>query len=876
MNYLVAVRALCEFTAKRGDLDLRFTPAPSAQEGIAGHALVQGRRPPGYQSEVRLEGTYRHLQIRGRADGYDPAQGQLEEIKTHRGDLSLMPDNQRELHWAQLRIYGHLFLQQRSLGPLVANADSEAENTANSDSTDSTNGNQPIQTERIANNRPATTSPEALPHLRLALVYFDIDQERETVFYEHHTAATLQHYFEQQCAIFLDWADAELAQRAQRNAELDALRFPFAGFRSGQRELAASVYNAQRKSCCLLAQAPTGIGKTIASLFPALKACPGQKIDKVFFLTAKTPGRQLALDALQQMQAATPALRVLELVARDKACVYPELACHGESCPLARGFYDRLPAARSAALAAGTGALDQAQLAQIAQAHQVCPYYLSQELARWADVIIGDYNYYFDISAMLYSMAKLASWRVSLLVDEAHNLLARGRSMYSAELTYSNLRAARKHATPALKKALGQVQKHWRALGPAPAPQAAIDALLAPASAQSDLLTAASAQADLLPAASVASDGNAQHSSKRQPRQQAPQGDYRRLPKLPAGLVQALQQACSAIGDCMLQHPQPLPPDLQHFYFYALHFIRVAELFDEHSILDLERPPQTTNEAILTLRNLIPAPFLRERFAHAHACTLFSATLSPPHFYQDTLGLPEDSHWVDIASPFHAGQLNLQVVRHISTRYQHRRDSLPALVALIAQQYQRQNGNYLAFFSSFDYLEQVVQALAQNWPSIPFWQQTRRMEESERNDFLARFTPDGRGIGFAVLGGNFAEGIDLPGTRLVGAFIATLGLPQLNPVNEQLLQCMQNRFGSGYAYTYLYPGLQKVVQAAGRVIRTTSDTGSVFLIDDRFSRAEVQALFPAWWKVGYLPLPLQPDNNSSDDATVNARANAAI
>ena len=195
MNYLVAVRALCEFTAKRGDLDLRFTPAPSAQEGIAGHALGQGRRPPGYQSEVRLEGSYRHLQIRGRADGYDPAQGQLEEIKTHRGDLSLMPDNQRELHWAQLRIYGHLFLQQQT--PAT--------------------GATPVCTQT------------AMPHLRLALVYFDIDQERETVFYEHHTATTLEHYFEQQCAIFLDWADAELAQRAQRNAEPD---------RGGPRRLA--------------------------------------------------------------------------------------------------------------------------------------------------------------------------------------------------------------------------------------------------------------------------------------------------------------------------------------------------------------------------------------------------------------------------------------------------------------------------------------------------------------------------------------------------------------------------------------------------------------------------------------------------------------
>ncbi len=761
MNYRVAVRTLCEFTAKQGDLDLRFTPAPSALEGMAGHTLVQGRRGPTYRAEIALSANYHHLSVSGRADGYDPEQHQLEEIKTHRGNLDLMPANQRALHWAQLRLYGHLFLQ----------------------------------------------TPEAQENdaLRLALVYFDIDSQQETVFFEHHTPETLRHYFEQQCHCFLAFAEQELAQRSERNQALETLSFPFPEFRHGQRELAAAVYNAHRKGCCLLAQAPTGIGKTIGTLFPTLKACPTQKIDKIFFLSAKTAGRQLALHALQPLLQTIPQLRVLELVARDKACEHPELACHGASCPLAKGFYDRLPAARQAALIHTTSPLDQTRLRTIALEHQICPYYLSQEMARWCDVIIGDYNYYFDITAMLYGLTRLHQWRVSLLVDEAHNLLQRGRSMYSAELQKSRWQQAKRLLSPALKKSFNTVLRQWRTL---------------PST-----------------------------------------GPYQALPEPPAPMLQALQQATHAITEHMVLHPNTLPPEVQQCYFDALHFCHVAELYDEHSLCDISHLPHDEKHPVLSLRNLIPAPFLRQRFAASHAATLFSATLSPCAFYQDTLGLPENSHWVDIDAPFHHSQLALRVVRHISTRYPHRQRSLRPIVQIMAQQYQQQTGNYLAFFSSFEYLEQALQCLQEQHPEIPCHTQTRRMDENQRKQFLAHFVPEGQGIGFAVLGGNFGEAIDLPGTRLIGAFIATLGLPQLNPVNEQLRQKMETRFGQGYAYTYLYPGLQKVVQAAGRVIRTPSDQGTVYLIDDRFTRPEVQALFPAWWQIDYSDKP--PANTPS-------------
>jgi Rad3-related DNA helicase len=217
------------------------------------------------------------------------------------------------------------------------------------------------------------------------------------------------------------------------------------------------------------------------------------------------------------------------------------------------------------------------------------------------------------------------------------------------------------------------------------------------------------------------------------------------------------------------------------------------------------------------------------------------------------LGLPQDTGLLEVGSPFTADQLSVRLVRSVSTRYRDRAGSIAPIVDLLARQYEHGPGNYLAFFSSFDYLDQVADVFRTRHPRVPIWRQSRRMAEAERDSFLARFEPEGRGIGFAVLGGAFAEGIDLPGDRLIGAFVATLGLPQLNRVNEEMQRRMEARFGAGYEYTYLYPGLQKVVQAAGRVIRTRSDRGVLYLIDDRFSENRVRRLLPKWWKVDAVP-----------------------
>ena len=284
-----------------------------------------------------------------------------------------------------------------------------------------------------------------------------------------------------------------------------------------------------------------------------------------------------------------------------------------------------------------------------------------------------------------------------------------------------------------------------------------------------------------------------------------------------------------------------LGKELERFYFNALRFCQLAEEFAEHSIFDIAG---TT----ICIRNVIPAPFLKNRFASAHACILFSGTLNPPTFYRDLLGLPDDSIFLDVPSPFQAEQLCVRIVGDISTRWNHRRGSLLPISSVVAAQYGAKPGNYLVFLSSFDYLQDLFAEFSRHHPLIPAWRQHRSMSEGDRLEFIARFAPNGSGIGFAVLGGAFAEGIDLPGDRLIGAFIATLGLPQVNAVNEAICDSLQQSFGIGHQYTYLYPGLQKVAQAAGRVIRSPADQGTLYLIDERYLRPDVRRHLPRWWK----------------------------
>ena len=744
----VAVRTLCEFAARHGDLDFRYTPAPSSEEGIAGHQAIQAKRGYGYKSEYSLTGKVLGMQLSGRADGYHPHKNRLEEIKTHRGDVSRIRPHQRALHRAQLRAYGALLCRQ--------------ENRKN---------------------------------VELALVYYDTGRDKETVLTETATAGELWQELETLCGLYKAWAEQEEHHRELRDALLAKLRFPFPDFRPRQRQLAETVYKNSVKTGTLLLEAPTGLGKTLGTLFPALMAMPAAKQDRLYYLTCRNTARQLALDAVDKLRHAQDELqpwplRTLELVSKDDACEHPDKACHGESCPLAKGFFDRLPDARAEAVQSKEP-LNQENLAKIAADHDICPYFLAQEMARWCDLIIGDVNRLFDQSALLHGLIRQNNWQASVLVDEAHNLVDRARGMYSVQLEQQRLLKLKKTAPKPVKAALDRTARAWQAL-------------------------------------------IRDHGEQAQPVF---------LATLPAQLLGALQAMVSVITDYLADNPPDLA--LQEVMFESVAFMKLADSFGDHSLCEFQRSGR--GRASLTIQNLIPADFLIERFKAAHSVLLFSATLSPGVYYRDLLGLPEDARFTSLPSPFSAGQLKVEFTPGISTRQVHREASLQPVAELIAKQYRTRPGHYLAFFSSFKYAKEVSDTLAEQAPDIPQRSQKPGMSPDQRRQFLADFKKPEGSVAFAVLGGVFSEGIDLPGDQLIGAFVATLGLPPFDAWHEILKERLQQRFGEGYNYTYLIPGLQKVAQAAGRVIRTPEDRGVIWLIDDRFLKRPVRGLLPTWW-----------------------------
>lgn len=749
----VSVKTLAEFAAKSGSLDRRFTPSPTAQEGIAGHQEVVLRRPPHYQKEMSLTIQYEGLLIRGRADGYDSEAHCLEEIKTFYGDFEKLPDNHRQLHWAQARLYGWMYCRQYQRNDIT-----------------------------------------------LALIYFDLHNQREYRIEEHFTLPELVAYGEDLAEAYWQWQQQINARQQQLSQWIDELAFPYGSFRSAQRQMAESVYKAAATGRVLLAEAPTGTGKTLASIFPAIKAFNKTPVDKIFYLTAKTTGKQLALENLQLIASDgidTP-LRVLELTAQEKICLEPDKRCTGDSCPFARNFYDKLQQARQAAYT--TPLLTRQTLTQLAHTHEICPYYLGMEMSRWVDILVADFNYYFDTSALLQGLTRELNWHPYLLVDECHNLVERARQMYSAELDRSVLLAAKRLAPKPIKTSLERVNRLWLAT--------------------IKTLDFSETALTLLNAS-------------------------------PEKLNLALTGFTNDYIDFLQRHPDhPVQHTaVQEFFFAALNYLEKLELVDEDYCIDMQRPQP--KQEVLTLRNLIPARPLAARLAQAHSACFFSATLRPAYFYQQMLGLPDDTVYLQVPSPFASQQLQVKVARHISTRYRDRSTAIGPLCDIIEQQVTAATGNYLAFFSSYEFLQQVERELEQRLSSanITVITQSRRMSEQDREAFIERFTHEQNLLGLAVLGGAFSEGVDLPGDALKGAFIATLGLPQINPVTEHLRQRLQQVFQQGYHFAYLYPGIQKVVQAAGRVIRTQEDTGYLWLLDDRFAQHEVRQLLPEWWEI---------------------------
>ena len=805
----LSVRELVEFLLRTGSIDSRFTGFDRANEGARIHRRLQKAAGEGYAAEVFLtaERTMEGIgfTIEGRADGiFTDEDGTvvIDEIKTTAAPTDAITENMNPCHWAQGMVYGAICAEQRELETLD-----------------------------------------------VRLTYYQIDTDEIIRYTRHFSAAELDAFLNDLLRQYLPWARRQLDWVEARNRSLGALQFPFPAYRPGQRALAGEIYRAcaagkaeQKGGTRLFCQAPTGIGKTMSALFPALKAMGEGKGEKIFYLTARNTTQAAAEDALARLRAADPALslRSVTLSAKEKACLCKDAegrpACLPEACPYANGYYERLKDAL-ADLLDSVVPYDRAALTETARRHRVCPFELGLDLSEWCDVVIGDYNYLFDPVVRLRRFFD-ASGDWLFLIDEAHNLPDRARAMYSASFSKASLTEAKRSLGPgksALKTALRKADKAFlearRAVAELAPRHGTLPAEAAPAEAkQTSLLDAPEAETTFaLPETLFAEDGTV---------------FFR---ELPAGLLKPLQALTAPLQDWLEQHPDAeAHTALLDLYFKVQDIQRAAERYDEHFTAQLTAYGSALDLHILCLD---PAPFVDASLSGGRAAALFSATLTPPGYYRNVLGCP-DARAVALESPFPPQHLGLYCLPSISTRYRDREASIRPLSDALAAMAKGKVGNYLAFFPSYAYLRQVYEDFTARYPDIPTLAQESGLDDAGRAAFLARFAPHPEKtlLGFGVLGGIFGEGVDLAGDRLIGCAIVGVGLPQVNPRQEMLRRYYDAApGGTGFDYAYRCPGMNKFLQAAGRVIRTSEDKGVVLLLDDRFARSEYTRLFPRHW-----------------------------
>ena len=805
----LSVRELVEFLLRTGSIDSRFTGFDRANEGARIHRRLQKAAGEGYAAEVFLtaERTMEGIgfTIEGRADGiFTDEDGTvvIDEIKTTAAPTDAITENMNPCHWAQGMVYGAICAEQRELETLD-----------------------------------------------VRLTYYQIDTDEIIRYTRHFSAAELDAFLNDLLRQYLPWARRQLDWVEARDRSLGALQFPFPAYRPGQRALAGEVYRAcaavkaeQKGGTRLFCQAPTGIGKTMSALFPALKAMGEGKGEKIFYLTARNTTQAAAEDALARLRAADPALslRSVTLTAKEKACLCKDAegrpACLPEACPYANGYYERLKDAL-ADLLDSTVPYDRAALTETARRHRVCPFELGLDLSEWCDVVIGDYNYLFDPTVHLRRFFDAAGDYI-FLIDEAHNLPDRARAMYSARFCKSSLTDARRaigKGKSALKTALTKADRGFlearRAVtklaprrGSAPTEPPTEDL-----TQQTSLLDTEPAEAAFpLPEPLLAQDGTVF------------------LQELPKELLRLLFSLQAPLQDWLEADPEAdAHAQLLELYFAVQDITRAAERYDAHFVTQLTARGSELEWELLCLD---PAPFVDASLAAGRAAALFSATLTPPGYYRSVLGCP-DARAVALESPFPPEHLGLDCLPRISTRYRDREASVQAVSDALAALARAKVGNYLAFFPSYAYLRQVHEDFTARYPDIGTLAQESGLDDAARAAFLEQFGPSPAKtlLGFGVMGGIFGEGVDLVGDRLIGCAIVGVGLPQVNPRQEILRRYYDEAGGTGFDYAYRFPGMNKVLQAAGRVIRTQEDRGVVLLLDDRFARAEYTRLFPRHW-----------------------------
>ena len=759
----ISVRDLVEFLLRSGDLDRRQNSgrrdAQAMQAGSRIHRKLQKQMGSGYQAEVTLK--YQILledipvSVEGRADGIWTDENReeplvvIDEIKGTYRDLSRM-EAPVEVHLAQAKCYAYIYGQQH--GQM---------------------------------------------RMGVRMIYADLETEELRYFEETYTMEELSGWFRDLMAEYGKWVSFESLWQERRAESLKKLIFPF-DYREGQKDLAVSVYRTIARKKRLFIQAPTGVGKTLSVLFPALKAMGEGLASRIFYLTARTITRTVAVDALDLLRQQGMELKTVVLTAKEKLCVCEKPECDPDHCPRAKGHFDRINQAVYELWTTGPDACTREVILESAERYQVCPFELSLDLAVWVDTLICDYNYVFDPNVSLKRFfADGVREDYLFLIDEAHNLVERGREMYSASLekeAFLQMKKLLRGKREGLTKALDGCNRY--------------------------LLTL-----------------------KREC-----ESGFQILPQV-GGFELQLQRLSTEL-DKYLEQPVPeeIREQVMEFYFSVWNFLGICDRLDDNYVIYTEFSEE--GHFWLHLYCVRPAENLRQCLDCGMAAIFFSATLLPVNYYKDLLTGNLEDYAVYAKSPFDPANRLLLVGTDVSSRYSRRGAvEYERMARYIYETVTVKTGNYLVFAPSYQVMEQVAdRCLA--YEDMECIRQESGMTEEEREVFLKEFEKERNHslVGFCVMGGIFSEGIDLTEDRLIGALIIGTGLPQVCREREIVKEYFDKKGMDGFAYAYQYPGMNKVLQAAGRVIRTEADRGMILLMDDRFATISYQRLFPREWE----------------------------
>ncbi len=748
----VSVRSLVKYVSRSGDIEGTFMGSSRMVDGIKAHLKIQKSRPNEYTREVTIlhevETSDFLLVVNGRMDGlYEyPDHVVVDEIKSTYKDPAWFEHNENQKHWSQVKVYAFLYAGKNKL---------ESINTK--------------------------------------LTYYNLVTEEIKEYDKSHTFDELTAFFDDLVRDYIKWQSLVSKWRVVRDKSIENMDFPFDTYRKGQRDMAVNVYLAIKNREQLLVKAPTGIGKTIASIFPSIKALKENYISRIFYLTARTTGRGVATKALEILTKKGLKIKYIVITAKEKICFNKDAACNGQECKYARGYYDKLGDALQELF--NNSNFSRERIEEISEKYEVCPFEYSLDISYWADVLICDYNYAFAPNVYLRRFFDEETEDYAFLIDEAHNLTERARDMYSADIQDYSFQKCLEEMGGVEKKIERVIKKITKWFN---------DQTMF--------------QEDGFEYDGVYPDG------------------------LNAGLRSFLKVADDFLSTNIKTSYRDTVLDL---YFSVSSFLKISEGYDSSYVCSYESNDFTKK---IKLFCIDPSTQLKEALKRCRSATFFSATLSPSIYFKEVFGLNETAYELNLPSPFPEENLKVLILDNIPTTYKKREDSKVDLADALCSITDGSCGNLLFYFPSYKYMEMVYELYTFKSPDDETIIQEYNMGEAQRETFIDKFAEDKEITGFAVMGGVFGEGIDLIGDKLKGVAITGVGLPGITPEREIIREYFEEKLKKGFDYAYVFPGINKVLQAAGRVIRTDTDRGVVVLIDERFSRYPYRSLLHKEWK----------------------------